>query len=204
MTKRYYFSIRYIPSHADFGLLAGRCIQQMHMFMVNNPQALNKVGVCFPHWNAVDIGDNIAFVMEDKEMLLGLSFQPYFSMMEQEGVFEVSKVYEVPEGTPEVRFVRNQTIGKSFIASKQRRMKRSMVRADARSELSATEYIPVAEEERVVDHFHRVPISSGSSGQEYILHVQKEFVDSREQPNFNSYGLATNQEKRGTVPDLSI
>lgn len=200
MTKRYYFSIRYIPLHADFGLLAGRCIQQMHMFMVNNPQAKNKVGVCFPRWNAVDIGDTIAFVMEDKEVLLGLSFQPYFSMMIQEGVFEASKVCDVPEESSEVRFVRNQTIGKSFIASKQRRMKRSMVR----SELSDTERIPIAEEERVVDHFHRVPISSGSSGQEYILHVQKEFVDSREQPNFNSYGLATNQEKRGTVPDLSI
>jgi CRISPR-associated endonuclease Csy4 len=202
MTKRYYFSIRYIPSHADFGLLAGRCIQQMHMFMINNPQVKNKVGVCFPRWNAVDIGDTIAFVMEDKEMLLGLSFQPYFSMMVKEGVFEASKVCEVPEDLSEVRFVRNQTIGKTFIASKQRRMKRSMVRAKASSELSATEYIPVSEEERVVDHFHRVPISSGSSGQEYILHVQKEFVDSRELPNFNSYGLATNQEKRGTVPDL--
>ncbi|WP_418114087.1 type I-F CRISPR-associated endoribonuclease Cas6/Csy4 [Vibrio scophthalmi] len=204
MTKRYYFSIRYIPSHADFGLLAGRCIQQMHMFMVNNPQAKNKVGVCFPRWNAVDIGDTIAFVMEDKEMLLGLYFQPYFSMMVQEGVFEASKVCEVPEDSSEVRFVRNQTIGKSFIASKQRRMKRSMVRSEARSELSDTECIPVSEEERVVDHFHRIPISSGSSGQEYILHIQKELVDSREQPNFNSYGLATNQEKRGTVPNLCL
>lgn len=204
MTKRYYFSLRYMPSRADFGLLACRCIQQVHMFMVNNPQSKNKVGVCFPRWNALDIGDTIAFVMEDKEMLLGLSFQPYFSMMVQEGVFEASKVSEVPEDTSEVRFVRNQTIGKSFIASKQRRMKRSMVRSEARPELSATEYIPVAEEERVVDHFHRIPISSGSSGQEYILHVQKEFVDSREQPNFNSYGLATNQDKRGTVPDLSL
>lgn len=172
--------------------------------MVNNPQAKNKVGVCFPRWNAVDIGDTIAFVMEDKEILLGLYFQPYFSMMVQEGVFEASKVCVVPEDSSEVRFVRNQTIGKSFIASKQRRMKRSMVRSESRSELSATEYIPVAEEERVVDHFHRVPISSASSGQEYILHVQKEFLDLREQPNFSSYGLATNQERRGTVPDLSI
>ncbi|MBF4223137.1 type I-F CRISPR-associated endoribonuclease Cas6/Csy4, partial [Vibrio anguillarum] len=28
MTKRYYFYIRYIPAHADFELLAGRCIHQ--------------------------------------------------------------------------------------------------------------------------------------------------------------------------------
>ena len=200
MCKRYYFSIRYIPLHADFGLLAGRCIQQMHMFIVNNFQEKNKVGVCFPRWNATDIGDTITFVMEDKEMLLGLSFQPYFSTMAQEGVFEVSRVCEVPADVPEVRFVRNQTIGKSFIASKQRRMKRSIARAESFS----TGYTPTAKEERVVDHFHRVPITSASSGQEYILHIQKEFVDKREQPNFNSYGLATNQEKRGTVPDLSI
>ncbi|MDF2152875.1 type I-F CRISPR-associated endoribonuclease Cas6/Csy4 [Vibrio sp. CAU 1672] len=200
MNKRYYFSIRYTPSYADFGLLAGRCIQQMHMFVVNNPQAKNHVGVCFPRWNATDVGDMIAFVMEDKETLLGLSFQPYFSMMIQEGVFEVSRVCEVPECSSEVRFVRNQTIGKSFIASKQRRMKRSM----ARAELLDVEHIPVAVEERVVDHFHRIPISSGSSGQEFILHIQKEFTESREQPRFNSYGFATNQEKKGTVPGLHI
>ncbi|EOU2549750.1 type I-F CRISPR-associated endoribonuclease Cas6/Csy4 [Vibrio parahaemolyticus] len=200
MSKRYYFSIRYVPLRADFGLLAGRCIQQMHMFIVNNPLAKNKVGVCFPRWNATNIGDTIAFVMDDKEVLLGLSFQSYFSMMVKEGGFELSRVCEVPVNTPEVRFVRNQIVGKSFIASKQRRMKRSMLRAD----LSATEHTPIAKEERVVDHFHRVPISSASSGQEYLLHIQKEFVESREQANFNSYGLATNQEKRGTVPDLSI
>lgn len=200
MDKRYYFSIRYIPSYADFGLLAGRCIQQMHIFSVNNPEVKNQVGVCFPHWNAKDVGDMIAFVLEDKEVLLGLSFQPYFSMMVKEGVFELSNVNEVPEASSEVRFVRNQTIGKSFIASKKRRMKRSI----ARAELLDVEHTPVAVEDRVVEHYHRVLMSSGSSGQEYVLHIQKEFSQSREQPNFNNYGLATNQEKRGTVPELRI
>ncbi|MDR9827921.1 type I-F CRISPR-associated endoribonuclease Cas6/Csy4, partial [Vibrio sp. FNV 38] len=36
MNKRYYFYIRYLPEQADCGLLAGRCISQMHKFMVNN------------------------------------------------------------------------------------------------------------------------------------------------------------------------
>ncbi len=198
MNRRYYFVVRYIPTYADFALLAGRCIQQMHMFVVNNPQVKNQVGICFPHWNIADVGDMIAFVMEDKEVLLGLTFQPYFSMMVQEGIFEVTKVQEVSESASEVRFVRNQTIGKSFIASKKRRMKRSVVRA----ELWDEEHIPVAVEDRTLEHFHRIPITSGSSGQDFVLHIQKEFTESREQPDFNSYGLATNQEKRGTVPDL--
>lgn len=200
MNKRYYFSIRFIPLHADFGLLAGRCIQQMHTFIVNNPQVKNKVGVCFPRWNPMNIGNVLSFVMEDKEVLVGLSFQPYFSMMVKEGLFEVSRVIEVPKDVPEVRFVRNQTIGKSFIASKQRRMKRSITRAQS----SSTEYIPIPKEERVFEQFHRVPLSSTSTDQDYVLHVQKEFVESREKSNFNSYGLATNLEKRGTVPDLGI
>ncbi|MDF4804736.1 type I-F CRISPR-associated endoribonuclease Cas6/Csy4, partial [Vibrio parahaemolyticus] len=49
---------------------------------------------------------------------------------------------------------------------------------------------------------HRIPISSGSSGEDYMLFVQKEFVGERGGANFNSYGLATNQERRGTVPEL--
>ncbi|MEZ8822879.1 type I-F CRISPR-associated endoribonuclease Cas6/Csy4 [Vibrio amylolyticus] len=199
MTKRYYFTIRYIPAHADFELLAGRCIYQMHLFMVNNPKALNKVGVSFPNWDEFSVGQTIAFVAEDKEMLIGLSFQPYFSLMANEGIFEVFNVCEVPGNLGEVRFVRNQTIEKNFLGSKKRRIKRSMVRA----ELSGKEQpLPVAAEERVVDHFHRVPISSGSSGQDYILFTQKEFAGERVEANFNSYGLATNEERRGTVPDL--
>jgi len=199
MTTRYYFTIRYIPAHADFGLLAGRCIHQLHKFMVNNPLAMNRIGISFPNWEEGSVGNSIAFIAEDKDLMVGFAFQPYFSLMVKEGLFELSSVCEVPTDTLEVRFVRNQTIGKSFIGSKKRRIKRSMVRA----ELSGAEHsLPVAKEERVVDHFHRVPISSGSSGQDYILHIQKEFANERSAVNFNSYGLATNQEKRGTVPDL--
>ncbi|MFZ3419360.1 type I-F CRISPR-associated endoribonuclease Cas6/Csy4 [Vibrio harveyi] len=200
MTKRYYFCIRYTPVQADYELLAGRCISQMHLFMVNNRQAMNRIGVIFPDWNESTVGQTIAFVAEDKEMMIGLSFQPYFSLMVKEGLFELSSICEVPENLREVRFVRNQTINKSFLGSKKRRIKRSMVRA----ELSGAEQrLPVTNEDRVIDSFHRIPISSGSSGEDYMLFVQKEFVGERGGANFNSYGLATNQERRGTVPDLS-
>ncbi|PMG65692.1 type I-F CRISPR-associated endoribonuclease Cas6/Csy4 [Vibrio lentus] len=201
MTKRYYFLIRYIPTQADNELLAGRCISQMHLFMVNNRQAMNRIGVSFPDWNESTVGQTIAFVAEDKEMIIGLSFQPYFSLMVNEGLFEISSVCEVPDTAVEVRFVRNQTIGKSFLGSKKRRIKRSM----ARAELSGVEpSLPVTNEERVIDSFHRIPISSGSSGEDYMLFVQKELVSERGTANFNSYGLATNQEIRGTVPDFSF
>ncbi|TKG07264.1 type I-F CRISPR-associated endoribonuclease Cas6/Csy4 [Vibrio lentus] len=199
MTKRYYLLIRYIPAQADHELLAGRCIAQMHLFIVNNRQAMNKIGVSFPDWSDVTVGQTIAFVAEDQEMMVGLSFQPYFSMMVNEGLFEVSSVCEVPDTAVEVRFVRNQTIGKSFLGSKKRRIKRSMVRA----ELSGDEApLPETNEDRVIDSFHRIPVSSGSSAQDYILFVQKEFIGECVAANFNSYGLATNQERRGTVPDL--
>ncbi|CDT79737.1 conserved hypothetical protein [Vibrio coralliirubri] len=201
MTKRYYFLIRYIPTQADNELLAGRCISQMHLFMVNNRQAMNRIGVSFPDWNESTVGQTIAFVAEDKEMIIGLSFQPYFSLMVNEGLFEISSVCEVPDTAVEERFTRNQTIGKSFLGSKKRRIKRSM----ARAELSGVEpSLPATNEERVIDSFHRIPISSGSSGEDYILFLQKELVVERGAANFNSYGLATNQERKGTVPELRV
>ncbi|WP_104040166.1 type I-F CRISPR-associated endoribonuclease Cas6/Csy4 [Vibrio hyugaensis] len=201
MTKRYYFCIRYTPVQADYELLAGRCISQMHLFMVNNRQTINKIGVSFPDWSDVTVGQTIAFVAEDKEMMIGLSFQPYFSLMVNEGLFEISSVFEVPDNAIEVRFTRNQTIGKSFLGSKKRRVKRSMVRAEL---LDAGTSLPVTNEERIVDSFHRIPISSGSSGENYMLFVQKELVSERGAANFNSYGLATNQERKGTVPELRV
>jgi CRISPR-associated endonuclease Csy4 len=188
-----------MPAQADHELLAGRCISQMHLFMVNNRQAMNRIGVSFPDWNESTVGQTIAFVAEDKEMMVGLSFQSYFSVMVNEGLFEISSVCEVPDNAIEVRFTRNQTIGKSFLGSKKRRIKRSMARAEL---LDAGTSLPVTNEERVVDSFHRIPISSASSGEDYILFVQKEFVGDRVAVNFNSYGLATNQERKGTVPEL--
>ena len=201
MTKRYYFSVKYLPAGADHDLLAGRCIHEMHLFMINNPQAMNKIGVTFPDWGFTSVGQRIAFVAESKEMLTALSFQNYFSLMVSDGLFELSGVLEVPKTVRELRFVRNQSIGKSFRGSKLRRMKRSIARASA---LGHALKIPQAREERSIEHFHCVPISSGSSGQTYFLFTQKHMVNERSEANFSSYGLATAQERRGTVPDLDL
>ena len=199
MKQRYFFTISFIPKHADCGLLAGRCISTMHGFTSRN-KVKGGIAISFPKWSLESLGNGIAFISEEKELLIGLSFQPYLTVMKSEGLFEISDVTDVPDSLPEVRFVRNQTIGKSFLGSKKRRIKRSLVRA----EISGADHIPVAEESRVLDHFHRVPISSDSSGQDFILHVQKVAVENRDEPFFNSYGLATNQEKRGTVPDIPL
>ncbi|GAL30328.1 CRISPR-associated protein [Vibrio variabilis] len=161
---------------------------------------MNQIGASFPSWGVDSVGSSIAFVSEDKEFLIGLSFQPYFSVMVQEELFELSDVSVIPSGLAEVRFVRNQTIGKSFIGSKKRRMKRCMVRAV----LVGEESFPVADEEREFGHFHRIPIASVSSKQGFVLHVQKERVDERNAVNFNTYGFATNQDRRGTVPDIEF
>ncbi len=75
---------------------------------------MNKIGVSFPDWSDTTVGQTIAFVAEDKEMMIGLSFQPYFSLMVNEGLFGLSSICEVSDNALEVRFIRNQTIGKSF------------------------------------------------------------------------------------------
>lgn len=198
MKERFFFIIRFLPKQADYGLLAGRCISQMHGFSINNSLIKNKIGVSFPKWVTESVGDSIAFVAENKDILVGLSFQPYFSLMVNEGLFDISSVNEVPESLEEVRFVRNQAIGKSFIGSKKRRIKRSIKRSEIK------EYKASSKEEREFEVFNRIPISSGSSGEDFILHLQKEGAKEQESFLFNSYGFATNEEKRGSVPDLSF
>lgn len=128
MNKRYYFLIRYLPEQLDNEFLAGRCISQLHEFLFNNSQAMNKVGISFPDWSVASVGRSIAFIGNEKDCITGLSFQPYFSLMVKEGNFELSNVQEVPEEMTEVRFIRNQNIEKNFLGSKRRRIKRCMAR----------------------------------------------------------------------------
>ncbi len=92
--SQFYFSIRYLPEQADNELLAGRCISTMHGFVSNdrNSQFKNSVGVSFPRWDEHSVGNVIAFVSTNTDLLVGLSFQPYFSAMVGEGVFDISSV----------------------------------------------------------------------------------------------------------------
>ncbi|HBH7879378.1 TPA: type I-F CRISPR-associated endoribonuclease Cas6/Csy4 [Vibrio parahaemolyticus] len=201
MMSRYYFSIRYLPEQANNELLAGRCISRMHGFISNdrNSEFKNSVGISFPRWNEHSVGNVIAFISTNKDLLVGLFFQPYFSTMVGEGLFEISSVELVPDDVGEIRFVRNQTIAKSFIGSKKRRINRGM----RRTEVIGQDYFSESEEEREFDFFHSVPMSS-SSENEFILHIQREALSGGNQSGFNSYGLATNDKWRGTVPNLAF
>ena len=198
MSGRYFFVVKFLPDNADTSLLCGRCISIMHGFINKNPTGKNAVGVSFPFWTEESLGNAIAFVAEDKELLIGLSFQPYFSLMKEEGLFELSGVLPVADDAKEVRFIRNQAIGKSFLGSKRRRMKRAQDRAEKLGNIQPNK----VNEDRVFDNFHRIPLSSQSTNQDIMLHVQKEECVDIRLNHFNSYGLATNQAWKGTVPDL--
>lgn len=184
MENRYYFSIRYLPEHADNELLAGRCISTMHGFMSQerNNRFKNSVGISFFNWT-------------------GLSFQPYLSTMINEGVFDISEIREVPGSGVEAQFVFNKTIQKIFIASKKRRVKRAINRAEAQGK----SYIPIPNEEREFDLFHEIPVCSQSLGNEFILHIQRRFPEVLEAGKvFNSYGFSSNDKWKGTVPIVSF
>ncbi|MCF7360856.1 type I-F CRISPR-associated endoribonuclease Cas6/Csy4 [Vibrio sp. A1-b2] len=203
MGSRYYFSIRYIPEYADNELLAGRCISNMHGFLSHerNKPFKNSVGICFPLWNEQTVGSVITFVSTNESILTGLSYQPYFSTMMNENLFEISDINVVPEDVEEVRFVFNKTIQKIFNGSKKRRIKRAMRRAE---EFGHT-FTPISVEEREFELFHEIPISSQSSGDEFVLHIQRQcLMDEEIQQGFNGYGFASNKLWQGTVPMVAI
>lgn len=120
MEPRYYFSIRFIPEHTDNELLAGRCVSNMHGFLSHerNRSFKNCVGVCFPRWSEKTVGNEIVFVSPHESILTGLSYQPYFSTMVNEGLFDISDIKIVPDDVEEVQFVFNKTIQKIFNGSK--------------------------------------------------------------------------------------
>ena len=199
MESRYYFSIRYIPERADNELLSGRCISNMHGFLSHerNKQFKNSVGICFPLWNEQTVGNVITFVSANESILTGLSYQPYFSTMMNENLFEISDINVVPDDAEEVRFVFNKTIQKIFNGSKNRRIKRAIKRA----EQFGHAFTPTSVEEREFQLFHEIPISSKASGHDFVLHIQRQYpVQAEIGGGFNGYGFASNQQWKGTVP----
>lgn len=197
---RYYFLIQFIPEHADVGLLAGRCISVMHGFTTKIQTASHQVGIVLPKWNNDSLGNIIGFVGEDKKALIGLSYQPYFLTMKSEQLFDISPIERVPDNVDEVRFVRNTSIEKTFRGSKKRRMNRTLKRSEIRGKTHTLRN----RENRELDIYHSISMYSISSGNEFSLNIQKETANNIEKPNFNGYGFATNQARRGTVPNLSL
>ncbi|SDL61425.1 CRISPR-associated endonuclease Csy4 [Modicisalibacter muralis] len=198
---RYYFSVRYLSSNADMRLLSGRCITALHYYLINNKPY--DIGVSFPLWTDKTLGREIDFVCEGLDKLQKLRNCDYFSMMIREGLFAVSDVDVVNEkGIVEVRFVRNQGIKKIFPGEMRRRLTRARKRAETRGEAFAPSKLASPKEFGV---FHSSFLGSSSTGQSFMLHIQREIDRSCQREGvgsriFNSYGLATMQSHRGSVP----
>ncbi|MFG6159526.1 type I-F CRISPR-associated endoribonuclease Cas6/Csy4 [Halomonas sp. 1390] len=199
--NRYFFSVRYLVPDADVGLLSGRSMTALHYFVINNHPF--DIGVSFPCWSAQSLGDVMDFVCEDKTKLSLFRECGYLSMMKGEGLFDVGDVGMVDdESIDEVRFVRNQGIKKIFPGEMRRRLKRAKKRALERGEAFQPEKLA---NQREVERFHSSFMESSSTGQSFMLHIQMEagatYMEKREAGKvFSSYGLATNQVSRGTVP----
>lgn len=196
--RRYYFTITYLPNNCDVNLLAGRCIGILHGFITS--RKVSNIGICFPSWDDLTIGKQIAFVSSDKALIKELLGQSYFQMMFHDRLFSLSKILEVPEEQNEVMFIRNQSIAKAFFGEKQRRLKRAKKRAEARGEVYKPEYNFEAKD---IGHFHSIPMSSRGNGQNFIIHIQKVKLTNVIGNQFNNYGLATNKALQGTVPSLN-
>ena len=197
--QRYYLTVHFLPKQANLALLTGRCISIMHGFILKH--YIEGMGVTFPAWSDSSIGNEIAFVHTDKEILNTLKDQAYFVDMQDCGFFKVSQVLVVPDSCEEVRFIRNQAIAKIFTGESRRRLKRLQKRALARGE----DFNPKKlEAPREIDIFHRVAMTSKSSQEDYVLHIQKQNADCQAEPNFSNYGFSSNEKFKGTVPDLSL
>lgn len=197
--QRYYFMVRFLPEQANLALLSGRCISVMHGFICKHE--IQGLGVSFPAWSDVSIGNMIAFVHTDIAVLNELRLQGYFQDMQEYGAFNIGDVEAVPDSCTEVRFKRNQAIAKMFVGETRRRLKRLEKRALARGEVfnPSKSYEP-----RELDSFHCIAVGSTSTEQDFLLHVQKENVQKREGAEFSQLGLATNQLLRGTVPEFDM
>jgi CRISPR-associated endonuclease Csy4 len=189
--------IRFLPKEANLELLTGRCISVLHGYVSKHD--IEGLGVSFPAWSDSSIGNAVAFVHSDTKILNELKKQSYFQDMQECSFFEISPVEIVPNDCREVRFKRNQAIAKLFVGEARRRLKRLEKRAIARGEV----FDPMKNfEVREVDLFHCIAISSKSTEQDFLLHVQKEPVTEQGKPEFNQYGFATNEQLKGTVPEL--
>lgn len=196
MMKRYYLIIKFLPQNSDNALMCGRCISVLHGFLCHNN--LNNIGVTFPLWQQDDIGGCIAFVSNNKSILIALKTQEIFRFMHQHQIIDISDICDVPENTKDVQFIRNQKIDKYFGGRKQA-LKRLEKRALSRGE----KFSPNLKSEVVFEHYHSIPTESSSKKTTFKLYIQKCHCAVNPKSEYGNYGLATVNAHTGTVPDLS-
>lgn len=198
MNDRYFIEVTF-EKDTDYTLLAGRCIKVLHGFSKRNHT--NQIGLCFPNWCEKSVGHSIAFVSSYSHELVELCSQPYFLTMQEIGSFIVSDCSIVEPNGQEVRFIRNQAISNCYLGKVRRDLARAKRRAEARGEtFSPRKTEPT---DKFLAPFHKVPISSNSNGHDFILHIQRQLINDICDEPFGSYGMATNELHKGSVPALS-
>lgn len=196
---RYYFMIRYLPDDADYSLLAGRCISTLHGFKTGHQR--DQIGITFPSWSTLSIGNTIGYVSQSESVLQLLKNTSYYQQMQEYELFEVGEINIVPENSEEVMFIHNRKIGKLFSGDIRRRLARAKRRAESRGEVYKPKENLTSGE---IDSFHSAFIQSKTTGQHFILHLQKRSCSNYSfSSDYSGYGFASNQEYTGSVPDLS-
>lgn len=196
---RYYFVITYLPEQRDNNLLASRFIKALHKF--NGKFQLHNIGVSFPNWSNASVGNQIAFVCEDKKILMKLWKLEDINLMREYGLINLIDISEVKENLhEEVCFIHNKLIDKHTVKGKRRVFKRLKKRALERGELS---YTPKHNKNAIltVKPYQNILMSSSSTKQEnYGLYIQLTSSEKECFGCFNTYGLATTHKWRGSVP----
>ena len=196
---RYFFEIQYLPESNVNGALAARCISILHGTVCREKYSI--IGISFPEWSDIDVGNRIAFVSQDKVRLLRFSKHFDLKTLEQENVITISELKEVPPKVAEVQFIRNNGIAKLSLAERQRRIKRCVERAKK----AGREYQPKHDyKDRNFGSYHKLILASQSTERSFPLYIQKKSVSHVLNCDFSHYGLAANELYIGTVPDLSF
>jgi CRISPR-associated endonuclease Csy4 len=139
------------------------------------------------------------FISPLVDQLNTLIQQPYYQMMTENGLFEISDPIILEQSITCVKYVRNQSIDKLTPAAKARRLRRAKKRALERGE----EFNPVDAQPKEVDFYHSIPMDSSQSGRAYMLKIQRYEIDfPKKEDIFNtcSYGLSTNSRYQALLP----
>ncbi|WP_338294180.1 type I-F CRISPR-associated endoribonuclease Cas6/Csy4 [Planctobacterium marinum] len=193
----HYIRINFIAKEQDVNHLAGKCIRILHG--VYHRQKINNIAIAFPEWSCSSPGDSIVFVSPDKDSLQILAEQNYYLKMQELGYFNISNVRQSPSDSDYCLFIRNQRIEKYSPSGLKRILHRSKKRAESRGEI----YRPIHQSIDVNwGDVHLIPISSGSSNQEFKLYIER--LPKTAQPGDNqiatSYGLSNQSSKQFYVP----
>lgn len=196
---RYVFLVNFSLRSSDVFFLAARCHHVLHGFQRHHN--IRSIGVTYPHWTVISVGDCIAFISHDQEKLRLFSCQPLFVQMARINKFECSSILLLDQYGQEGRFTRTQRPGKYteawLIKDQRRREKR---------EIQPRKYSP---EDRVFEHYHSVDMRrviqkadhSGDAGKKKMkyLYIHRSMTEGIIKGTFNSYGLSSDVNT-GTVP----